>query len=51
MKNSSQYPSEEPNTPWCWFDTFLGMVLNFFAAIGLVSTIAFFIGYFWAAPL
>lgn len=41
----------ERNRPWDLFDKFLGLVLNFFAAVGMVATIAFFVGYFWAGPV
>ena len=39
---------DESNRPWDLFDKFLGLVRNFFAAVGMVATIAFFVGYFWA---
>ena len=39
---------DESNRPWDLFDKFLGFVHNFFAAVGMVATIAVFVGYFWA---
>ncbi len=42
---------DDRNRPWDLFDMFLGFVLNFFAAVGMVATIAFFVGYFWAGPV
>lgn len=43
--------NKERSIPWGLFDKFLGLVLNFFAAVGMVATIAFFVGYFWAGPV
>lgn len=39
---------DEPNTPRVTFDRVLGWALNFFAAIGVTSFVAFFVGYFWS---
>lgn len=32
-------------------DAIVGVIRDAFAAVGVVATIAFVVGYFWAAPL
>ncbi len=39
---------DEQNTPWTMFDRVLGWALNFFAAVGMTATVAFFVGLFWS---
>lgn len=43
--------TEEPNTPWDHFDELTTMVKDFFTVVGVVATLAFVLGYFWALPL
>ncbi len=37
--------------PWGTMDNIVGVLRDAFAAVGVVATIAFVVGYFWAAPL
>jgi len=34
-----------------WFDEMVGTLRDFFTVVGVVSTLAFVLGYFWALPL
>lgn len=38
---------EESNSPWDQFDQVAGLVRDAFAAVGIVCTLAFVVGYFW----
>lgn len=37
--------------PWDTMDAIVGVLRDAFAAVGVVATLAFIVGYFWAAPL
>lgn len=39
------------NEPWGTMDAIVGVLRDAFAAVGVVATLAFIVGYFWAAPL
>lgn len=38
---------EEPNIPWDTMCSIVTLVRDFFAAVGIVCTLAFLVGYFW----